>query len=335
MNQPQLVVRPATGLAGIAGRFDEADLQRLTALHWMLAHVAPHTRYVDYPGVEAACRSLAGRLREELGAGITHWPLSAIPRGGWFVLGVMSYLLGQGDPEPEAEARPLVVFDDVAYSGDRFRRHLARLEASEIVFAPLFSTPQLRSAIPAAEPRVVSVVSGVDLVDHAPERLGDDHGDWEQRWTEHDDRYWDGQPDHVVFPWNEPDIRFWNRALDTSESGWRLVPPELCLKNQATDTPIRTISEWSGWMRLAPSTLYAQDEESVVVADTAGGQVVRLTGTSAFIWDQVANGRERSETVAAVVSSYNIDVGTAGSDVDELIAQLITAGLLVDQSDDS
>ncbi len=330
MSNPAIVVRESGDRGiGLIGTFDDVDRSRIEALRWQLTHVVPHTTYIGYDDFEHACLVLSTRLRESLGDDLSRYRLTAIPRGGWFVLGVMSYLLDFDEDSVDDDA-PTIVLDDVAYSGDRFARYLdsnpARDSTPDIVFAPVFSAAELRASIEQSESRVIAAVSANDLMDHAPDRMGAEYESWRVMWSEHDPRYWDGQPDHVAFPWNEPDIRFWNGALSESESGWRLIPPSHCLKNRAGPTPIQVVPEWNGDVRLADDTIYGTIDGVVVAA--GGGDMFRFTGSAASIWNLLAAHESASAAATALSAEYAIEVEVAVADVDEFVDSLVDAGVL-------
>ena len=215
----------------LIGEFGEDDQPRLHALQHTIQTVLPTTRYIGYKAVEAACRSLAEQLIERVGTTrIRHSRLRAVPRGGYVVLGMLSYLL-EIDDLNDGDGL-LIVVDDCAISGARFRQFLDSLDdEGEILFAHLYSTPELRNAIELAESEVLCV-AGNDLRDLAPERLGSGHEAWQERWRDRSETpYWIGQPEHIVFPWNEPDSSFWNPVTDREERNWTLAPADRCLKN--------------------------------------------------------------------------------------------------------
>jgi len=149
-------------------------------------------------------------------SGISHCSFRSIPRGGYFVLGMLSYLL---DLERKALWSPspdglLVIVDDCALSGARFYYALHSVPNERVIFAHLYSPPELRAAILAQEPRVVACVAAHDLRDSARERYPDEaeYKAWQQRWRERlpEPRYWVGLPEPVVFPWSEPERSVWN-----------------------------------------------------------------------------------------------------------------------------
>ena len=92
---------------------------------------------------------------------------------------MISYLLDMDDVD--GTDGPLIVVDDSAISGARFRQFLDSLDdQGEILLAHLYSTPELRNVIELAESGVLCV-AGDDLRDLAPERLGSGHEAWQGR----------------------------------------------------------------------------------------------------------------------------------------------------------
>ena len=200
------------------GRFDAAGEAWLRCQSQALPQACANLRYVGYPQVERDCERLAAGLREHLGDELAQAQLTAIPHGGFVVLGLLAALLKQMIP-PCREKSPLVVVDDCALSGVRFGQLLRGCESSRIVFAPLYSPPGLRAEIRAREPRVEMILSAADILG-ARIAQGPAEG------------YWSGDTEALAFPWNEPDRSVWNPAAERWEAAWRIVPPELCLKNR-------------------------------------------------------------------------------------------------------
>ena len=108
-------------------------------------------KFIDYPESEKLCEQLADQLVEEVGRpALETAHFVGIPRGGFVVLGLLSYFL---DLRPEqligsAEAPPtLVLVDDVAFSGMRLRRYLPTDRSVDVAFATLASPEPLRRGI--------------------------------------------------------------------------------------------------------------------------------------------------------------------------------------------
>lgn len=215
----ELIVHPGSPpKLFVFGRFDAEGEAWLRCQSRALPRACARLRYVGYAQIERDCEQLAARLREHLGPDLHRADFTAIPRGGFVVLGLLASLLPRQAPAG-AEEGLLVVVDDCALSGIRFGQTLRRYDSSRIVFAPLYSPPELRAVIREREPRVEAVLSAADV---AGERVE----------AGPEDGYWSGDTEALAFPWNEPDRSVWNPNAQRWETAWRIVPPELCLKNR-------------------------------------------------------------------------------------------------------
>ena len=297
-----------------------------------------HLRYVDYAQAETDCQRLAARLVERLGAdAIAGCHFVGIPRGGLIVLGMLSYALGltraQLEP-PQSPEVPLVVVDDCALTGRRFAQFLERCESRQVLFAPLYAHPRLRAAIEAEEPRVLVCLSAHDLHDRAPETFGDEYAAWQQRWAERtgDRRYWFGQTDPVCFAWSEPDRLVWNPVAERVEVGWRVVPPELCLKNRPAPgeepVPVQVQPVGRGPLQPAGSVLFAETAGQVVVGSLAGVETIALAGVAADMWRAVLAHGSREGVIAALLGEYDVQESELRRDVDAFVRGLLERGLL-------
>ncbi|MEW6636304.1 MAG: PqqD family protein [Actinomycetota bacterium] len=341
MPRAALVVRPEPEpLLGVVGRFDAAGRARLEGLRWHLENVLPRLRYVGYEQAEEDCELLARRLEERFGREeLRSFRFTAIPRGGFIVLGMLAYVLGlpqmQLEP-PHPPDRPLVVVDDCALSGVRFGRYLERLENRRVVFAHLYSPPELRRAIEDGERREVVCVSARDLQDHAPGRLGDEYPAWRRRWMDRMDErgYWVGQPDHVCFAWNEPDVGIWNPVSGREESGWRLLPPELCLKNRPSRTPIpvQVQPAGAGPLRPSPGVLYGELEGRILLGHLESGESFVLEDVAADMWRALVKHGSVDGASGALAPEYEVDGLALRRDLRDFAQDLLESGLLV--SDD-
>lgn len=340
MGEATIVVRSDPAVLGLFGRFDDRARARLEALPWQLRTELPRLRYVGYRRVEDDCEELATRLIEALGRdAVLDSDFVAIPRGGMIVLGMLGYFLDLRPSQLAGTASPhrprTVVVDDCSLSGVRFGQFLAQLPDRPIVFATLYSHPDLRNAIEAREPRVEAVVSARDLRDHAPALLGPDYPAWKERWATRSggEGYWIGHPERVCFPWNETDVGFWNPIAERGEVGWRLVPPELCLKNRVaaaaprapriqvqprTDHPLST----------APTTLFAKLPDCTVVANYRTGEVVRLTDVAAEMWHRIVEEGDPGRVVATLLDEYEVEEDVLKRDLSALIEEMERRGFL-------
>lgn len=337
-----IIARPTPRPAlGVAGRFDTAARARLEALRSQIVCTAPGPRYVDYRQAERDCERLARRLiglfgREEL----RRCRFAAVPRGGYIVLGMLAYSLELDarqleSPAEDREAGPLVVVDDCSISGSRFGGFLRGLGGREVIFAHLYSHPDLRGAIEEREPSVLACVAARDLADHAPERLGAGYEVWRRRCSsreaERDElRYWIGQPEHLAFPWNEPDTAFWNPVTETLERGANLVPPELCMKNrsQAPSVYVQVQPAWAGPLRPGENVVYGEFEDGLILGDLRTGESFGLAGFAADLWSAVVRHGSPEAAVEALAADYEVERDTLRADAADFVADLVAQGLL-------
>lgn len=324
-------------LLAAVGVFDEAEAVRLEALQWQLDQLAPRVRYVSYEQAEDDCRALAEQLVGSFGvARLSEFRFVAIPRGGFFVLGMLAYTLGLTSAQLGAESNgsTLVVVDDCALSGERFRQFLSTRSEESVVFAHLYSHPDLRHAIEAAEDRVLSAVSPHDLEDHAPDALGDDYTKWKARWEERDGAgYWVGRPGPVVFAWNEPDVSIWNPITEQSEPGWRILPPELVLKNRpAVGQEYERLQIQAapvGRIRSHPDVVYGMVDGAIVAANIGSGETMVLDEVGSSMWLALVESGDVDAVVACLVDQFETDELTVRRDLEELTAALERGGFLV------
>lgn len=331
---------PHDVLAAI-GRFDEVDLVRLQGLRTLLATVLPRVLYFDHAAVERSCERLAELLREELGAeALAAARFVAVPRGGWIVMGLLSYALGLrqdqiGTSSARGDGDLVVVVDDCAITGSRLSRYLADFPARRVAVATLVSPPDLRHALRAARPAVSAFVSPYDLTDLAPHVHGDGYHAWRERWSGRANEHtlWLGHPEHVAFPWSEPDIGLWNDVLEEEEVGWHLVPPEFCLahraagRNPAIDVQVQPSR--GGAYVVPPSVIYGVVDGSVVVGDLDGGRTFELDGSAAAMWHALTTAADEDQAVADLGRRFPEDVHALRADLAAFAAELVDAGALV------
>lgn len=334
------VIRPEPQPALTAlGFFDEDAENRLKRTSAQVQSAIDRLRYVTYADAEAACDRLAQKLRQEVGRErLEQAHALGVPRGGLIVLGMLSYVLNlrhgqlEGAPPPDG---PLLVVDDIALTGNRLHRFLQKHPTHDVVFATLFAHPELRAAVVREEPRVVACVSAFDLHDYARERP--DYEDWKAQWKERraGKRYWSGQPDHVCFPWSEPDIGAWNPETEAIEAAPRIIPPERCLKNRLetrgdlSERPVQIQPEAAGPIRPPAPVFFGRVQERTIVANPEADVCIELQDTGEAIWHSlVAHGTEAS-VVQDLLASYDTDEASLASHVARFIDQLVDNHLLV------
>ena len=129
---------------------------------------------------------------------------------------------------------PLCVVDDCSLTGLRFKEVLARSASTHVVFAHLYSHPDLRCGIlganrraPPLAARDLAGLPGADVLPIHDEGVA--HA-WEPLALTR--AYWSGATAPIAFVWSEPLIHIRDSFSGQVESGWRFVPPHLCTKNR-------------------------------------------------------------------------------------------------------
>lgn len=320
------------------GRFDEADVARLSFLARWLGPAVTSTTYLDQAAVERAVLALAERLRVTFGSALRTYDFVAVPRGGLIVLGMLAYALDvdaerlgcSHDPQ-----RPLVVVDDCALTGSRFRRFVADNPHPRLIFAHLCSPPELRAAMLDQETRLAHAIAAIDLRDRAPDEHGEQYHEWLTRVEAQAgaDRYWIGQAEGVVFPWNEPDHNFWNAVTDELDWGWRLAPPDICSKAGSITfpdgIPVQVQATDHTVPRVADHVLVARFEGNVHLLDAVHGRSLRLDEVGSYVWDLLIAGSSAEGIADGITSRFDVDLDRALTDVRSLTQDLVTRGLLV------
>jgi hypothetical protein len=287
-------------------------------------------------------------------AAVSEMRFVAIPRGGLLVLGMLSYVLGlrreqlmpseaplaSGAPDSPPSGPPIVVVDDCSLTGLRFGEflnghpELRNRGVDSVVFAHLYSHPELRSAIEDGDERVVTALAAHDLRDHAPEILGSDHAEWQDGWMKRSGKqcYWVGRPDRLAFPWTEPDLTVWNPDREREEPGWRIIPPERCLKNRFASREgsgrIQVQPPGIGPVRPASGTYFARLGDAVIAANLGTGKVVRLDGIGGEIWMGLMQGDSPEAVAASLSAHYAVERKQARGDIEELLQDLVRLGLV-------
>jgi hypothetical protein len=342
MERAILVVRtePPEGIAFL-GHFSDEEAARVEWLPAQLQSQLPHLRYVSWAQAEDDVAELARRLVDEFGSqAVREMRYAGIPRGGLIVMGMLAYALDldpgrmSGDPDG---GRPLVLVDDCALSGLRSMEFVRAQsnDVDQVILAHLYSHPDLRSAIQEEEPRVLAVVAARDLRDLAPELEGNQLSDWRSRWTRRarGQSYWVGRPEHVAFPWAEPDLGFWDEATGETRAGWRLVPPEGCLKNRGEpgSDPLRLHIQpaGGGGLELAPRTFHGEVEGQVLVAEIGSGQVIALAGVAADLWKAFLGAGSPETALERLATRYGTSAETLRSDAEVFFGELQGRGFIV------
>jgi hypothetical protein len=333
IDQPVVVSRPRDQLLAVFGVFGGTSADRIQLILAELGPALGVLRYVDYQEVEHLVEELGSAIVGQLGESADHASYMAMPRGGLIVLGMLAYVMGLDDqrlesPDPQ---HPLVIVDDLALSGTGFRQFLRRLDHPDIVFAHLFSHPELRQSIQQEELQVRSVLAAADLDDHGSERFGSTYPEWQTRWqARNPDTYWMGYLDHLCLPWTEPDWAWIDSADGSVQTGARLLPPALCLKHRApTAGPSADFClqpEGHGPLAAGPGVVFCERGGELLIAGPHG--VITLNDTAARMW--LALIERGSIDAAADILSDSFDTATdqLTKDLSALVAELTAIELL-------
>lgn len=324
------------GVLAALGRFDPAMMARLWMLRQQLTEPLPQC--LSYAEVEDLVEALAEGFSQRFDrTSLGGFAFTALPRGGLIVLGMLAYRLGlrsaQLEP-PFAPDRPLVVIDDIALTGSRFRLWLGTRHQPPLIFGHLLSHPDLRLAIESQEPRVVACLAARDLVDRSPGRLGEDYPAWRQQRLQAPGPgcYWVGQTDPIAFPWSEPERGFWNPQNHQFERVWRLIPGRYCLRNRRcqgdSGIPIQRLGAVEGVLRLATGVLAADPGEMVLLSPAEGG-CLALRGSAADFWRALRTSRDLDQALVALSQGYAADPEVLRQDLSGFIEDLEARGLVL------
>jgi hypothetical protein len=332
-----LAVRPDVGLIGILGSVAQEDRALLSAFQWQVNGLLRRLRPVTYADAERLGAKLAAQLQGCLSeAELIKYRLESIPRGGLIVAGLVAYSLtpfladsARYLESARSEAQLTILIDDCALSGTRIRQWLQAHPRGEVVVGLLHAHPDLLAAIENTEERVRMCVAAELLDDHAPERP--DYEDWKRRWTERSPLdYWTGDPDHVCYPWNEPDVSIWNPVTMRADGGWRVAPPSWCLKNRtdARDTDVQRCHTVQGEVEPAEDVLWCTLQKRVLIASIQSGAVVALDGAGAAMWHAMIQFETLDAAAEAVAGRYEAPAAEVRTDMAKLAAALTERRLL-------
>lgn len=319
-------------MLAVMGRFDEGHEAWLAVQARVLGKTCGRLRLVGYRRAEEGCERLAAALTDRLGRDeLRRARFTAVPRGGFVVLGWLAIALGldrrQLEP-PHPPELPLIAVDDCAISGSRCRDFLDQHEAhGKIVFAHLYSHPELRAAIEARESRVHACLSAEDLGAEGESPL---EPEWRVRFLAKIERaYWIGATDALAFPWSEPDRLIWHPVEDRPALAWRVVPPELCLKNRATrPIAVQEQPEAKGPLRPEGEVMFGEREERVVLHHLGRGESKALDAVGSDFWKAIIRSESLSEVVAELGREYPVTPKRLRRDLAAFTEQLIDRGFL-------
>ena len=315
---------------GVIGSFEKKEMRQFEVLQLKLNGFLHRLKYINYSQAEDDCEMLASRLLDAFGrAEIKKFIFAGIPRGGLIVLGMLSYMLdldhSQLTPSYDLNT-PLVVVDDCVMSGRRFWGYLKQCKHNTIVFSHLYSHPKLREKIADSEPRVISCISARDIVDYPSKK---------SQWHEGPEgkQYWLGKTEYICFPWNEPDSTFYNPISGQVESGFRFMPPELCIKNRLADRSrydrLQIQDEGKGPLKPSLNIIYGILGSEIVVVDIEKNKSFSLDGMSAKIWKAIIKFGNVPDILETLLKKYNVNKKKLETDVNTFVNDLVRRGILV------
>lgn len=342
----------------VVGAFDKQQQLLLGELKLQIDLLMHEREIVDYAHAESVCRRMANRLLEAFGRELLQQAqFAAIPRGGWIVLGMLSYCLGLRKEQlttldAASADGTLFIVDDCSLSGVRFRESLGSTAANSVVFCPLYAPRALCEAIVAKEPRVVDCLAGADIRDTSPGQGDAEYAAWKQRRLAQvgSDAYWLGQPLGVAFAWCSPQTRRWDDIHGRFEEGWNVVPTSRCLQRRlllqrlesdidADYLPALIINSPPSGVELAAAdrVLWCDRGSDVVVAsvplsfDEPSNAYV-LEGISAEFWRLLMSHGSLDRAVQTLLERYQVARTQLEADLAVLAEQMCVEGLLVDRA---
>jgi hypothetical protein len=81
------------------------------------------------------------------------------------------------------------------------------------------------------------------------------------------------------------------------------------------------------WVRVPDALSQDLDAETIVLPHGAA-EALHLNDTASLVWDLLAAPRSVEALAQAVASTYDVDLGRAAQDVEELLLQLESAGVV-------
>lgn len=340
-----LVARPGeTPLLAALVLGDDVPRESLLSRARDLPFAASTLRYISLRQLHADVDLLARRLRQRLGGELSRARFAAVPRGGYRVLEQLASALALPSAQlatpPFADGDLLILVDDCCLTGAALRRFLDAGAAEAVLFAPLYSHPDLRAAIESAEPRVEACLGVRDLAATPIASLEEDEA-WRRRWRDRlGGRYWVGRLEHVCFPWTEPDRVVWDAAAGEPARSFRVVPPELCSKNRppagTSAIPVQMAPPARGPLAPAPDVVFARlpgtEEPVVALMALDRGAGLRLEGPAADLWLAVLERGTVEAALERVAERWQVDHRRLEEDLRPVAEALLQRGFLTQAS---
>jgi hypothetical protein len=124
----------------------------------------------------------------------------------------------------------------------------------------------------------------------------------------------------------------WNGASGRYEIAWRIVPPEICLKNRpapgSSPIPIQVLPAPRGPLQPTASVIYANYQEKIVVADLAAGRSFRLDGSGSEAWKAIVQCGSVEGAANFLGQEYQAPQDLLQRDLQRFASDLLSQGLL-------
>lgn len=307
-----------TPVIGLVGEYAEKDAERFRFALRELREAIGQARVIDHQKVEPLAERLATKLIEEEGGSVAEYTAVAVPRGGLFVLGYLSYMLPGLSPYAGNPQKPLLLVDDAAYSGRRLTEWIDHFPNREIVVATLLSAPQVREAISKRYGSKVRWINAEDL---------STYGSVAHRSDEQDLPPWQGRTEHCCFPWSETDRGLRLHGTAETYTAFRLSPIHFCLKNRSqfetNGSKVSIAGNERGWIRSRTGVLWANIDDRVYLADTTHGRSMTLSDTAAAFWMSCVTAESRDDSISRLSNKYGVERSRIATDLDRFASEMI------------
>lgn len=85
-------------------------------------------------------------------------------------------------------------------------------------------------------------------------------------------------------------------------------------------------------MRRSDTAMARRVDDNLVILDIPTGQYFELNDVGALLWDRLDGSNSVEDLINVVLAEYDIDRQTASTDVEDLLGEMIRAGLVVNDT---
>ena len=85
-------------------------------------------------------------------------------------------------------------------------------------------------------------------------------------------------------------------------------------------------------MKRSDTAMARRVDDDLVILDIPSGQYFELNDVVALLWDRLDGSHSVEDLIDVVLAEYDIDRDTASTDVEDLLGELIRAGLVVNDT---